>query len=58
MTAVAASPDWLPFAFQRVYDASLAVLTPPEIFKPLRLLPVKGKTQVKSMANLNAEKAR
>lgn len=29
---------------QRVYDASPVVLTPPEIFKPLRRIPVKGKT--------------
>lgn len=40
---MAASADWLLFPFQRVRDASLVVLTPPEIFKPLRIIPVKGK---------------
>lgn len=40
---MAASADWLLLAFQGVDDASLVVLTPPEIFKPLRMIPVKGK---------------
>lgn len=39
---MAAGADWLLCACQRVDDASLVVLTPPEIFKPLRIIPVKG----------------